>query len=135
MLSYALPARVHFDAYPDLELPAKIKSIGAMTRTGGQRAQYVREVPLQLTLNATEERVIPNLSASADIVLERAEDVLILPRECVFRDEANRPYAMVRTESGWARRELDLGIANHTEVAVESGVEEGESVAAEKLSR
>jgi multidrug efflux pump subunit AcrA (membrane-fusion protein) len=135
LLSYALPARVHFDAYPELELPAKIKSIGAMTRTGGQRAQYVREVPLQLTLNATEERVIPNLSASADIVLERAEDVLILPRECVFRDEANRPYAMVRTESGWARRELDLGIANHTEVAVESGVEEGESVAAEKLSR
>lgn len=135
LLSYALPARVHFDAYPELEIPAKIKSIGAMTRPGGQRAQYVREVPLQLTLSASEERVIANLSASADIVLERAEDVLIVPLECVFRDEANKPYAMVRTESGWERRELDLGIANQIEVSVESGVEEGQSVAAEKFAR
>lgn len=134
-ITYALQARVHFDAYPDLELPAKIKSIGAMTRSGGQRPQFVRDVPLQLALEASDDRVIPNLSASADIVVERAEDVLILPLECVFRDEANKPYAMVRTDSGWARRDLDLGITSHTEVSVEAGVGEGDAVAAERLAR
>lgn len=134
-LNYALKARVHFDAYPDVELTAKIKSIGAVTRSGGQRAQYVREVPLQLTIDQTEERVIPNLSASADIVLERAEDVIIVPLECVFRDDTKKPYAMVKTEHGWERRDLDLGIASFTEVSVESGIEEGDAVAAEKVSR
>lgn len=131
-LNYSMMARVHFDAYPDLELPARIQSIGVLAR-GGQRPQYVREVPLQLTLERTDERVIPNLSVSADIVLERVEDAVLLPLECVFRDEDKKPYAMVKTEGGWRRQELELGASNWIEVSIEAGVSEGETVAAEPV--
>src|SRR5262249_11668338 len=41
-----MPARVHFEAYPDLEIPAEILSIGTFARASGWRANYVREVPL-----------------------------------------------------------------------------------------
>lgn len=132
-VSYGLNARVHFDAYPDIELPGRLTAIGAMTRPGGQRAQYVREVPVRLDLDATEARVIPNLSVNADIILESAPDVVVLPKECVFRD-GQKAFAMVETEEGWEKRQLELGLENNLEVAVRAGVKDGETVAAEPVT-
>ncbi len=83
-------ARVHFDAYPDLELPAEVYSIGAMPRPGGWRAEYVKEVPVTFRLLKVEPRVIPDLSASADVVLESSPQALIVPREAIFRDGPER---------------------------------------------
>lgn len=133
-VNYGLKARVHFDAFPDIEVPGRLTAIAAVTRSGGQRAQYVREVPVRLDLEATEKRVIPNLSVNADIVLESVSDVVVLPKECVFRDEDRKPFAMVETDDGWEKRQLELGLENHLEVAVRTGVKDGETVAAEPLS-
>jgi len=62
-------AKVHFDAYPDLELPARVYSVGGIARQGGQRATYVKEIPIKLKLEKTDPRVIPDLSVSADVLL------------------------------------------------------------------
>jgi multidrug efflux pump subunit AcrA (membrane-fusion protein) len=121
-------ARVRFDGLPDLEVPGRVVAVAAFPSRGGYRAQYVRQVPLRLELANAEERVTPNLTAGADIVLERAEDAVIVPKECVFGD---KPVAYVHDGGGWQKRELTLGIANHVEVAVEAGLAEGERVAAE----
>ena len=95
-------------------------------------AQFVREVPVRLDLDATEARVIPNLSVNADIILESAPDVVVLPKECVFMD-GHKPFAMVETEEGWQKRQLELGLENNLEVAVRAGLKDGETVAAPML--
>jgi hypothetical protein len=113
---------------PDLEVPGRVVAVAAFPSRGGYRAQYVRQVPLRLEIDSDDERITPNLTAGAGIVLERAEDALIVPSECVF---GGKPVAYVQDGGGWQKRELTLGIANHVEVAVEAGLAEGERVAAE----
>jgi len=126
-------ARVRFDAYPDLELPAHVYSIAAMPRSGGFRGTYVKEVPLVLKLDKLDPRVIPDLSVSADVVLEREEQATVAPLEAVFRDGAQgAPFAFLRGPRGWERREVELGMANNVAVAVRSGLRPGEVVAAER---
>ena len=61
-------ARIHFDAYPGLELPAHVDSIAAVTKPGMFRAQFVKEVAVRLKLDAMDNRVIPDLSVSAEIM-------------------------------------------------------------------
>ena len=61
-----LPARVHFEAYPALEIPAEVVSVGTFARANGWRANYVREVPLRLKLQAEDQRLSP-ISAPAPI--------------------------------------------------------------------
>ncbi|MBL8179853.1 MAG: efflux RND transporter periplasmic adaptor subunit [Bryobacterales bacterium] len=124
-------AEVNFDAYPGLKLPARVVSVGAVTAPAGQRAQYVRSVPLRLAMEGHDERVIPNLTASADILIEREENAVIVPLECVFRDRDGTPYALVQAGGEWQKRDLELGCANHVEVAVQSGIKDGELIAAE----
>ncbi|MFN7937013.1 MAG: efflux RND transporter periplasmic adaptor subunit [Bryobacteraceae bacterium] len=125
-------ATVNFDAFPDLQLPARVVSIGAVTSPSGQRPQYVRAVPLMLELEAKDDRVIPNLTASADILLEREEHAVIVPLECIFRDRDGTPYALVQAGGEWQKRDLELGTANHVEVTVQSGIKDGELIAAEQ---
>ncbi len=125
-----MEATVHFDAYPDLELPARVAGVGAMASTGGFRASWVRRVPVSLQLTDMDPRVIPDLSISADVVLEEAEDAVIVPRECLF-ETGDESFTWVRGASGWEKRAVDTGLASNIEVAVTNGLQGGETLAAE----
>jgi multidrug efflux pump subunit AcrA (membrane-fusion protein) len=127
-------ARVYFDAYPGLELPACVTAVTAFARSRGWRGNYVTEVPLRLSLEAMDKRVIPNFSVSVDLVLNKADDAVTVPLESVFERDG-KTFAYVRQPSGWEKRELQLGVSNHVAAAVVSGLSEGEVVAAEIPSR
>jgi multidrug efflux pump subunit AcrA (membrane-fusion protein) len=124
-------AKVRFDAYPDLELPARVYSIGAMTKPGGFRANFLKEIPVRLRLEKMDPRVIPDLSVSADVVVEREEQVAALvPLESVSSGAAGgNPYVFLRVQNGWQKREVELGLANNVVAAVRSGLKAGDEVA------
>ncbi len=123
-------ARVRLDAFPDLELPARVLSIGAMAQGGGYRRAYVKQIPVRLKLDKMDPRVIPNFSVSADVVVKAARDAVIVPLAGVFTSGPDRPpHAFVQAAEGWEKRELQLGLANNLAAAVESGLREGETVA------
>ena len=133
LMRVGMKARVHLDAYPDLSLAATVVAVGAMTRQGGWRANYVKEIPIRLKLDQMDPRVIPDLSGSADVVLSTEKQAVAAPLESIFRDSAEeKPYAFVRGPSGYERREVELGAANHIAVVVRSGLRPGEVVALER---
>jgi len=125
-------ARVRFDAYPELELPARVHAIGAMPKTVGWRANYVKEIPVTVKLEGSDPRVIPDLSASVDVVLESEQGPAVLPREAVFLTGDESPEVFVQRGGDWERREVELGLANHVAVVVRKGVRPGEIVAADR---
>jgi multidrug efflux pump subunit AcrA (membrane-fusion protein) len=125
-------ARVHFDAYPGLELPAEVYAIGAMPKAA-RRVEYVKEVPVALRLLQLDKRVIPDLSVGVDVTLDREAQTVIAPREAIFRDAPDgRPFVFLRQPTGWVRREVDLGKANNVAVAVRSGLQAGDAIARER---
>jgi len=121
-------ARVRFDAYPSLELPARVYSIGAITRAGGQRPNYLKEVPVILKLEQMDVRVIPDLSVSADVVVEMAEEATVVPRGAVFGDDRGS-FVYVRQGDGWERRNIELGVSSNVQSSVRTGLKVGEVVA------
>lgn len=126
-------ARVRFDAYPGLELPAHVYSIAPMPTSGGFRAAYVKEVPVVLKLDKVDPRVIPDLSVSADVVLAREEQATVAPLAGIFQDSPGaQPYVFVQRPSGWERRPVELGLKNHVRAAVRSGLRPGELIALER---
>lgn len=65
------PVRVRFDAFPGLELPGRVYSIGALATGGSMQSYYLRTIPVNITIDGFDPRLIPDLSASAEITLER----------------------------------------------------------------
>ncbi len=123
-------AIVQFDAYPGLELPARVTAVTAFARSKGWRGNFVTEVPIRLQLDRMDKRVIPNFSVSVDLVLRESGNTVTVPLESVFR-ESGKAFAYVRQTEGWEKREIELGLANHVSAAVLSGLREGEVVANE----
>jgi multidrug efflux pump subunit AcrA (membrane-fusion protein) len=131
-------ATIRLDAYPDRSWPGRLYSIGAMAATstygfrGGSRAEYVRQIPVRFQIDASDPRIIPDLSGSATVLLAEEKHVLIVPREALERKDGEA-YARVRRADGaWERRRVELGSANATHVVVHGGLDEGAEVALEQ---
>jgi len=58
--------------------------IGALSKTSTFRASYVGEIPVRLKIERTDTRLIPDLTGSAEIVLNSETNALMVPRSAVF---------------------------------------------------
>ncbi len=126
-------AWLRFDAFPELELPGHVVGIGAMSQPGRARAEYVREIPVMIKIDKMDPRVIPDLSVSADVLVEQAEDTLLVPRESLFRDPGGEtPFVFVRRGDSFEKRPVEVRLANFVQAAVASGLRKGELVALER---
>jgi RND family efflux transporter MFP subunit len=127
-LRMGMKATIHLDAYNDIALPGTLVGIGAMSEDSTFRREYVGEIPVRLKLNRTDPRIIPDLTASADILLSSEDDALVLPRSAVFEEDGGK-FVFVQSPEGWVRKPVETGLANFTEVAIQSGLTKGDVVA------
>jgi len=129
-------AELRFDAFPGLVLPAHVVSIGAITKPGGMRASFVKEIPVFLKLDKMDPRVIPDLSVSVDVVVGSEQNQVLVPLEAVFRDSPGaKPYVFVRTADGFEKREVELGLRSNITAAVTVGLKPGEEIALERPAK
>jgi multidrug efflux pump subunit AcrA (membrane-fusion protein) len=120
-------AKVRFDAFPELSVNARVAAVGAMAYNARRINYWVRRVPVRLSLEKPDARVIPDLSASADIVIADATEGIVLPREAVVEADG-KSVVYVRHETGFSPQEVEISGATNTQVAVR-GIPEGAEVA------
>lgn len=121
------PVTVRFDAFPGLELHGAVYSIGALATGSWLQSYYLRNVPLRITINGFDPRVIPDLSASAEVTLEKADGVVAIPAVAVS-SSGGQASVRVREGNRFVSRAVTLGIRNESLVAVTSGLKVGDEV-------
>jgi HlyD family secretion protein len=124
-------AAVRLDAYPELRLSGTLVGIGALSKASAFRASYVGAIPIRIKIEGADPRLIPDLTGSAEILVSRVTETLVLPRSAVF-DEADGSYVFVQGPEGWGRRKVELGPANYTVTSIRSGVEKGDVIALQR---
>jgi len=124
-------ATLRFDAFAGMNLPGHVYSLGAIAGGGFRQQYYIRNVPVKVAIDGDDPRLIPDLSAGADIELERADNVRHVPLAAIFKDK-NENFVFVKNGQRFERRPVTLGLASNTEVAVLKGVQNGEEVAIER---
>ena len=129
LLRIGQKAIVRLDAYPGLELPAHVYSIGAVP-VSGRRPNFMRQIPIRLKLDKSDPRIVPDLTASADVILESEHLAALAPLAAIFRDgAAGKPFVFLRSTQGWQKREVQLGLQSNVAVAVRSGLSRDDVVA------
>jgi len=115
--------RIRLDAYPELDFGGRVESIAAVAQTSTFSGK-ARTVVVLFTINGTDPKLMPDLSASVDIEVERQPNALVAPRDTVMR-ENGKNFVMVKSGSGYDKREVKLGAANDAEQVIASGVQKG----------
>jgi HlyD family secretion protein len=119
-------ADVRLDAYPDLIFTGKVESISAIG-TPSTYLKRIRYFSVTISIQGSNPKLLPDLTAAVDLQLESAKDALILPREAVvFR---NGEAMVAALESGKVKPQVVmLGPVSECELVIESGIMEGMTV-------
>ena len=121
-------ALVSLDAYPGLTFQGRVQKVGAMAVRGRRENYYVRTVPTTVQIEGSDPRMIPDLSGAAEILIDRQENVLVLPLEALF-EEGDQDFVYLKAGDGFEKHEVEVGSRSNTHAAVLSGLSADQIVA------
>jgi multidrug efflux pump subunit AcrA (membrane-fusion protein) len=112
-----MQAMVQLPAFPDIQEPAVVTSVGAYPR--GARRRY----PVELQWKNPPADLRPGLSAEIEVLSRRHENVLTVPRDYL---DWQGSTLFVHTSAG--RQEVEPGRGNDQVIILQSGIREGEEL-------
>jgi HlyD family secretion protein len=127
------PVRVGLDAYPELTFNGTVDQISPI----GQQSQLspkVRTFVVLVLVKEAHPNLMPDLTASLDVELERIPGALVVPRDAVVV-EGEHAYVRVQRGGRFDRQDVTLGAMNTHEVVITGGLQEGVSVARNAATR
>ncbi len=122
--------RVGIDSFPGLIVRGKVSGVNALAVSGGGMgaANYVRSIPVRVQLLELDPRIIPDLSAHGDVIIERADGVVKAPTAALL-EEAGKTFLFVRTpQQTFEKREVTVGLRSHTDFSVSQGLKAGDEI-------
>lgn len=122
-------ATIVLDAYPNVTIEATVERIDALPTTLGGIIAYPVEVGLS---DGTAADIRDGMTASARILVEQREDVLLVPNWAVRTDQTSGEtftYCYCIREGQPTRVPVELGARSESFTEVISGLQEGDTVA------
>jgi HlyD family secretion protein len=123
-------ANIVLDASPDKELKGKVTFV---SNSGTVEAGVVF-YKTTITLENPDEELRDGMSATAEIIIDRRDNVLLIPNRAI-RGSWDNPWVEVVTDSDIEEREVSLGMSDGINTEVLSGLEEGEKVVLPPVSQ
>lgn len=122
------PAEVYFDARPDVVVNGEVARIVPQRVAGEARPLY----HVYLSLNdPLPEGVYPGMTADASLLIDRAGDVLRLPRALVAARSDGTATVEVWENGRAASRDITAGLRGDVYIVVLDGLAEGDEVVGE----
>ena len=121
------PVGVGLDAYPELAFTGTVDQISPI----GQQSTLspkVRNFIVLVLVKEAHPNLMPDLTASLDVELERLRGVVVVPRDAVVV-EGEHAYVRVQRGGRFDRQDVTLGPLNTHEAVVTGGLQEGVTVA------
>jgi len=119
--------RVGLDAYPALSFDGRIAQISPLGVTSVLSSK-VRSFIVLVNVSGSHPNLMPDLSASLDVALDRTAHAIVIPRDAI-RQDGNRTLVRVKRGNGFEDREVTVQATNSHEALISSGLDDGATVA------
>jgi HlyD family secretion protein len=119
------PVNLIFDALPGADITGTVTRVAVTPTVVGQLVTYT----VRVTLDPTDEPVRTGMSATATIVVNELNDVLVLPNRFIRIDrETQQAFVTVPSGDTYEEVPVTLGLRNETHTQIVDGLEEGQQV-------
>ncbi len=115
--------RVGLDAYPELSFDGTVTQISPLGVTS-TLSPRVRVYVVLIEVNGSHPNLMPDLTASLDVELERAPNALVVPRDAL-RTDGERTFVRVQRGQSFHDQEVTIGRLSAHEAVIVSGLEPG----------
>jgi len=124
MVKVGQAANITLDALPDEEIEGRVAFISPI----GRALIGVVSYETTITLENSVAWLRDGMTATAEVIIERRDDVLLIPNRTI-RGTWENPTVLVLVDGQEEEREITLGLSDGINTEVLLGLEEGEEVA------
>lgn len=120
-----LPVKVGFDAFPDIELDGIVTDVANVGET--KAGSDIKLFQVLIKLNETNNNIRPGMTTSNKILIDKKDDVLMIPLEAIFAKDSIS-YAYVKSGLSIDKKQVELGPSNNEVVIIYKGLKENDVV-------
>lgn len=123
-LQEGMPADIKVGALPEAKVKGEVYSISLKARNEDNATVF----PIEVRLTDLDDAVLrAGYSANVDIIIDRRDDVLVIP-ERLIRFEENGAWVTVLVGELTEERQIETGLSDALNIEVVSGLAEGDLV-------
>ena len=132
-------AVVELDAYPGLRFSGHVADMAALAsaRRGSRSAgrNFIRHIPVRILIEDKDKRILPGLSASADVKVSMEQRGVLVPKKALRYEAGQQVGAFVRVGEGGEHRKRRIAVQglSDTEALIRSGLEPDEQLLLKRL--
>jgi RND family efflux transporter MFP subunit len=129
-LALGQPAIITLETWPDVELASEITAIAPQANTANGVVSY----DVHLELPETELPLLVGMTANADLLVDKRENVLLVPNAAIHPDRTNGTFSvtLVRTDDQGnvetVPSEVTIGANDSQHTQIIGGLTEGDEV-------
>ena len=116
---------VGFDAFPDITMKGVVTSVANVGEN--KRGSDIKLFQVSIKLNESNANIRPGMTTSNRILIQKEEEVLMIPLEAVFSKDS---ISYVFIDSGFSidKKQVELGESNEDVIIVKKGLKEKDIV-------
>lgn len=118
---------IRMDAFPDTTFHGIVTEMTTLARNK-ERGSNVKVFDVTVVLDENDAKLMPGMTVSCEIIVERISDTLFVPLEAVFQKEG-KDIVYVKKGKSFESRDVIIGQENDNYVIISEGIEENDQVA------
>jgi hypothetical protein len=126
-ITKGLKVEIRPDAFSDSIFFGEIHSVAnlAVNKEGSTK---IKVFPVEIYMEGKHSNLLPGLTVSCRILIDKIDDVLYVPLEAVHT-EGDKTIVYKKTSRGYDKREVETGISNSDFIIIREGLDEKDKIA------
>ena len=116
-------ATITLDSIPDKTFTGKVIGVDRI----GQTTSGVTQYPSIIQLDSSSNEILPNMTVTANIVINRKDNVLLVPSG-VIQNQGDQNYVSLLVNGKSQSVPVEIGLSSDTQTEIVSGLNEGDLV-------
>ncbi|MDR1221771.1 MAG: HlyD family secretion protein [Tannerella sp.] len=126
-ISRDLKVEIKPDAFSDSVFSGTVSTVANLAVNKDETSKQ-KVFPVEIAIEGTHANLLPGLTVSCRIIIDRIEDVLYVPLEAVHQ-EGDRYFVYRKAGGGFDKTEVERGAVNSDFMVITSGLNEKDRVA------
>lgn len=122
-----LEVEIKPDAFSDSTFTGKVISVANLAVDKDNETK-VKVFPVEVLINQTNKNLLPGLTVSCRLLIDKIGDVLFIPIDAINK-ENGKNYVYKKSGGGYNKHEVEVGLSNSDYIIITKGLDKGDEVA------
>jgi len=126
-ISKGLSVQIKPDAFSDSIFTGLVSTVANLA-VNKDNSSKIKVFPVEILINETNKNLLPGLTVSCRIIMDKIDDVLFVPKDAVHL-EGDTYYAYKKKGKTYEKTEIEIGTENTDYVIITKGLNKDDEVA------